>query len=393
MISKHYILLFQQNFIWFYTKDKISVFSNSNPTKYSVDGQKLLHTLKTHPLERILGLSAKDIKNHFIPFDTDSIFLAMDTCASVTMTFAKDDFLSPLEPPSIHHIQGAGGLVEVKGVGTIKYVIQDDEGVNHDLIIKNALYVPTLPFRLFSINQFSQQNEPSQFSEGTGIFSFGWHSKFLWNNKQNCKTIIHPEGVRIPLMRVGVGNSKYTSFLATCKNYVTNTPDSFVALRANELKIPTTDIQDLQREPVYSNLQDDFFIANAAAQCIPCHQENTNINQTNNINPPSLIQHLQTNTSPEITPDQQELLSWHNRLGHLSFRNLQKLAEQGSIPKRLAKTKAPLCLACLFGTTHKKPWRSRGKNKKSIRSKEDIFPGDNTSIDSLSSPTPSLMPQ
>ena len=71
MISKHYILLFQQNFIWFYTKDKISVFSNSNPTKYSVDGQKLLHTLKTHPLERILGLSAKDIKNHFIPFDTD----------------------------------------------------------------------------------------------------------------------------------------------------------------------------------------------------------------------------------------------------------------------------------------------------------------------------------
>ena len=143
-------------------------------------------------------------------------------------------------------------MVEVKGVGTIKYVIQDDEGVNHDLIIKNALYVPTLPFRLFSINQFSQQNEPSQFSEGTGIFSFGWHSKFLWNNKQNCKTIIHPEGVRIPLMRVGVGNSKYTSFLATCKNYVTNTPDSFVALRANELKIPTTDIQDLQREPVYS---------------------------------------------------------------------------------------------------------------------------------------------
>ena len=133
MISKHYILLFQQNFIWFYTKDKISVFSNSNPTKYSVDGQKLLHTLKTHPLERILGLSAKDIKNHFIPFDTDSIFLAMNTCASVTMTFAKDDFISPLEPPSIHHIQGAGGLVEVKEVGTIKYVIQDDEGINTSL--------------------------------------------------------------------------------------------------------------------------------------------------------------------------------------------------------------------------------------------------------------------
>ena len=156
---------------------------------------------------------------------------------------------------------------------------------------------------------------------------------------------------------------------------------------ANELQIPTNDIQDLQREPVYSNLQDDFFITNAEAQCIPCHQENTNINQTNNINPPSSIHYLQTNTSIEITLNQQELISWHNQLGHLSFWNLQKLTEQGSIPKRLAKTKAPLCLACLFGTTHKKSRRSRGKNKKSIRSKKDIFPGDNISIDSLYLPS------
>jgi hypothetical protein len=47
--------------------------------------------------------------------------------------------------------------------------------------------------------------------------------------------------------------------------------------------------------------------------------------------------------------DQAELMRWHYRLGHASFATLKKMAQNGEIPKRLAKTKPPKCAGCLFG--------------------------------------------
>jgi hypothetical protein len=42
------------------------------------------------------------------------------------------------------------------------------------------------------------------------------------------------------------------------------------------------------------------------------------------------------------------------------------MAETGEIPRRFAslKGRCPICVACLFGTAHKHPWRS--KKKKAI---------------------------
>ena len=89
-----------------------------------------------------------------------------------------------------------------------------------------------------------------------------------------------------------------------------------------------------------------------------------------------------------LTPVQQELMDWHHRLYHLSFSKIFKLAELGHLPKRLldCKGKLPLCVACQFGTAHRRPWRTKGAKTSSIRRPEHVKPGDGVSIDQIVSP-------
>ena len=94
-----------------------------------------------------------------------------------------------------------------------------------------------------------------------------------------------------------------------------------------------------------------------------------------------------------LTATQRELLSWHYRLGHLPFNQLLDLAKEGRIPKQLANCQVPKCPACLFGKMTRKPWRTKGKDKRSIRKDSENYPGGNTSVDQMESTTPGLIPQ
>ena len=170
-----------------------------------------------------------------VAFDVDSFDVAMDNCASRTMTFCKEDFISEIVPPDINHITGAGGAVAVKGMGDVEYFVTDDKGARHSLIIRDALYVPSVPFRLIAINQYAQQLEGTPMSEGTGIFSFGWHSKFRWNNQQFCKTIIHRENIDIPVMEVNNGNGTYSKFHKSFSKFFDTKNDCSVAFRCTSV--------------------------------------------------------------------------------------------------------------------------------------------------------------
>jgi hypothetical protein len=105
---------------------------------------------------------------------------------------------------------------------------------------------------------------------------------------------------------------------------------------------------------------------------------------------------LDTLLSPKsLSPLQEEMLSYHNRLHHTPFPKLIVMAQQGILPKRLAslKGRCPLCVACLFGQAHKRPWRSKSKQKHPIRKPSDDAPGKRASMDQLVSAQPGLIPQ
>ena len=108
-----------------------------------------------------------------ISFDSDSFDIAMDNCASRTMTFNQADFITPLRTPDVSSIIGAGCSAPVQGMDDVSYLVTDDNGVQHEMIVKDAYYVPSVPFRLLAVNQYAKQIEANPGSEGTGIFSFG----------------------------------------------------------------------------------------------------------------------------------------------------------------------------------------------------------------------------
>ncbi len=64
-----------------------------------------------------------------------------------------------------------------------------------------------------------------------------------------------------------------------------------------------------------------------------------------------------------LTPQQQELMSWHHCLYHLPFNRILMLAKHGYLPKILLRLqdKLSLCVACPFGTAHQHPWHTKGK--------------------------------
>jgi len=71
------------------------------------------------------------------------------------------------------------------------------------------------------------------------------------------------------------------------------------------------------------------------------------------------------------------------------------MAENGEIPKRLAalRGRCPICVACLFGQAHQRPWQTKSKQKHLIRKPTDDAPGKEASLDQMVPAQPGLIPQ
>jgi hypothetical protein len=84
----------------------------------------------------------------------------------------------------------------------------------------------------------------------------------------------------------------------------------------------------------------------------------------------------------------------HCKLNHLSLPAIITLVEKRKLNKKFVRLKhrLPVCMSCLFGTCHRKPWHSKGL-KGSIRKETDNSPGKCVSMDEIVSAQPGLIPQ
>ena len=87
-------------------------------------------------------------------------------------------------------------------------------------------------------------------------------------------------------------------------------------------------------------------------------------------------------------------MTLHYKMNHLPLPAMITLAEKGKLNRKFVKLKhrLPVCMSCMFGTAHRKPWHSKGE-KGSIRKPTDNAPGKCVSIDQMISAQPGLIPQ
>ncbi|KAI2496716.1 hypothetical protein MHU86_17763 [Fragilaria crotonensis] len=102
-----------------------------------------------------------------------------------------------------------------------------------------------------------------------------------------------------------------------------------------------------------------------------------------------------------LSEPEKELLRWHYRLGHISFRKIQFLMRSGVLTKSNNKrklhqaacslTELPKCAACQYGKQHRRP--APGRVSTAVRDREGVLkdghlvPGQQVSVDHFVSST------
>ena len=91
---------------------------------------------------------------------------------------------------------------------------------------------------------------------------------------------------------------------------------------------------------------------------------------------------------PEVlSPLQQELKSWHDKLSHLHHKSMFRLAKLGVLTSRFLdfNDDVPFCASCMFGSSRRSKWRTKEKISGYIRKETDDNTGAAFSEDQLQS--------
>jgi hypothetical protein len=112
--------------------------------------------------------SANDVGAHSMDFSGGCKPICIDTGASASLSNSKED-LTSFHPVTNVTISGIGSGLTVTGVGTIRWLIVDDNGKELKLLIDNSTYVPQCPMNLFSRQKLLRQT----CYEGDGFNALG----------------------------------------------------------------------------------------------------------------------------------------------------------------------------------------------------------------------------
>ena len=291
-----------------------------------------------------------------VAFDSDSCEIVIDTGASASFSHCLEDFIS--FKPMDSTVSGLGTL-NIKGIGTIKYKVVNDNKEIVNMIIKNAYYVPDLQTRLLSPQQLiSQQLVKQQCSHDDKVYLLRW--------KGNTKTVKFQPHSNLPMLRTAGGYGVIKSLNANLKSAnpvkcfkarreiprfqlqpeleqdssdTEETLCSFIDNNKNKSTSETTSRAETEIEPV----SDTIKVKCSRTNCSDCSRVFTRVDDTN----------LTITDFTNLTDDQKLLLHYHEKLDHMNFKRIKHYCKLGLLPKRLAKVEAPVCLACQMGKGHK----------------------------------------
>jgi hypothetical protein len=341
-----------------------------------------------------------------IGFDSDSPPIGINTHASRCMANAPHLF-EDLRLSNKGKVQGINNGLEIKGKGTFKIKIEDDNGRTHEIKIPNSLYLPGLERCLLSPQHWAQEaGDEHPLPEGAWCKNTATHNILFWDQKYFQKSVPHSSLMNTPVFYTAPSSRAYQAFTSTfealeapffCQEHVLQYPGQ----RPIATEGPFDPMDLLSREEFIAeeNLNLEKQKRMLVNEGVTLDNETV---QTSNLlstpandepHPGTACQGaLTVNPSPPLEKDEEfqlaaadnqaELMQWHYRLSHLSFPKLKVLANNGKIPCRLAKVPPPKCAGCLFGAMTKLPWR--GKESKATH---QVFvatkPGECMSIDHM----------
>ena len=297
---------------------------------------------------RMASMQASDYAPHQIKFDMDSQTFLIDSGASAHIWNRRKDFvsycvLSPQERKNGQVLGVSGETVAPQGIGSIQLRIEDDLNDIHTIHLHDVRYLPEAPINISVSQVFSQQRQSEGDSNASCSFSadsitLQWTGK---NGKQVNKYVpLNKSNVGICF--TASGYKQFRAFAALC-----GMPATFIS--DDEEDVPTNPPAE---GPITMTPSD---IPNTPTDKPLC-SESKGVTTDFTVNPTVIPSEDQD--EPLLRSDQAALVRLHEQLGHCSFAQLKQMAEQGIIPRKLAKVPPPKCPSCLYGKAHRKPWRT-----------------------------------
>jgi hypothetical protein len=355
-------------------------------------------------------------------FDTDSYEILIDNGASVYITPCRDDFISYRELNS-HEAAGVLGVSGTSaiplGIGTARFSIKDDQGKIHSFEVDDAIHLPASPLRLWSPQTWAIQRENKYGDLIAHADTNGRRILIEWEDQgQTYKKTVLLGDWNVGIINSAPVFSQFRKYAMAFPGFSTNNNDHFESDDDNNNNHSScsehaTAHSSVHHHDVHLDEINPTQINNGSASVDnptnninnPASADNNNAPAENNNAPipvPVENNNPTDGTAPRgtplpadfhnnksanataastLSPDEQVLMGYHERLGHLGFAQLKLLAELGFLPKRLAKCRQPKCPGCMYGKMNRKPWRTtKSKSKKPTKARQ---PGDVVYCDQL----------
>ena len=386
----------------------------------------------------LLFAFASGLGHKCVQFDTDSVPIVVDTGASESISMHRDDFVH-YEPVKNVNVRGIASGLQVQGVGTIRWVVKNDQGETTEMFCHNALHIPKCPVRLLSPQRLADTSD----DEYSGFFILKKFSIIRWDNQ--TMIVDYNRQNNLPMFTTAEGSSKYATYLAGGHHteYNCDIETALDRTLGPDAGRPRAGGQKRRRRVTFIDQIDSDIDPpnkiNPAAAKAGRLETRSNKNRKCDHSPPIFVaKHAQSsNASQQINDDdsgprrqsddrvcstascapnsdscaesqgsqpapqneeycrpttpvqtlnvsQQIFLEWHERLGHMANEKIRELARQGKLPKLLANVKPPICPSCQYGKAER---RRENKAKRGSIGKAKA-PGDMVSVDQMISATP-----
>ena len=129
-----------------------------------------------------------------LSFD-DALSVIADTGCSKASTPDPDDFEGPILPmDNPLFMQGVGNTIEIKGQGTIKWTVINNDG-KEQVIRTQGFFVPNMKFRLFSPQAYMNK-------KGSTCTEFSIKKEaatLIWGGGKTALTVNYDERTALPI--------------------------------------------------------------------------------------------------------------------------------------------------------------------------------------------------
>jgi hypothetical protein len=116
----------------------------------------------------------------------------------------------------VGEVEGIKSGLDIKGTGTFKFKIKDDNGMTHKIKIRNSLYVPELKRCLLSPQHWVQEakdNYPRP--KGTRLSQGDEYYCMYWDQAKFHKSIPYDPSTNVPILYTATLSHAYRAFATT----------------------------------------------------------------------------------------------------------------------------------------------------------------------------------